>query len=174
MPTKPKTHPNNNESVTFDKVSSMCTFFSNVAFQLKSSSIYLRDFVWSRPKRNGLRTCQKLRFQYVSKIFVEKQLRNLKRNKSTGGDDLPPGLLKDCATEITQPLSHIINYSLKSAQIPSEWKHALVTPIFKSGSADDNNNYRPISILPALSKILEKCVHHQLMTYLEDNNLLFC
>ena len=110
----------------------------------------------------------------VSKIFIEKQLRNLKRNKSTGVDELPPGLLKDCASEIAQPLSYIIKFSLKNSQIPSEWKHALITPIFKSGSADGNNNYRQISILPALSKILEKCVHQQLMSYLEENNLLFC
>ena len=69
-----------------------------------------------------------------------------------------------------QPLSYIINFSLKNSQIPSEWKHALITPIFKSGTADDNNNYRPISILPALSKILEICVHQQLMSYLVINN----
>ena len=49
---------------------------------------------------------------------------------------------------------------------------AEVIPLHKSGSTDGNNNFRPISILPAVSKILEKAVHHQLMNYIEGNNLL--
>ena len=96
----------------------------------------------------------------------------LKRNKATGDDDLPPGLLKDCASEIASPLCFIINLSLQHAEIPSDWRHALISPIFKSRSVSNPNNYRPISILLTLSKILERCVHQQLMEYLEVNNLL--
>ena len=85
-------------------------------------------------------------------------MKKLKRNKATGADDLPTGLLKDCASEISQPLCHLINLSLNRSEIPSDWKHALITKIFKSDFASDNDNYRPISILPILSKILEKSV----------------
>ena len=172
MPTKPNKTPCENTSNHLDKANSLCNFFSKVAFQLKSSSYFLKDFVWSRPKHLSLITCKTFKFKYVSRIFIEKQLKKLKRNKATGADDLPPGLLKDCASEITQPLCHLINLSLKHSEIPSDWKHALITPIFKSGSTNDPNNYRPISILPILSKILEKSVHQQLMDYLEDNTLL--
>ena len=72
------------------------------------------------------------------------------------------------AHEIAKPISYIINLSLQSGQVPTEWKTAQVIPLHKSGSKNDYNNYRPISILPVISKILEKAVHQQLMQYLEQ------
>ena len=58
---------------------------------------------------------------------------------------------------------YIINLSLETEVVPTEWKMAKVIPIFKSSSMAEIDNYRPISILPTLSKILEKMVHKQLM-----------
>ena len=88
----------------------------------------------------------------------------MKRKKATGFNNLPPGLLKDAAAEIASPLAHIINLSLRSGQVPSQWKIAEVIPLHKSGNTGDKNN--------KVSKILEKAVHHQLMNYIEGNNLL--
>ena len=62
--------------------------------------------------------------------------------------------------------------SLETGVVPTEWKIAKVIPIFKSGSMAEIDNYRPISILPTLSKILEKMVHKQLMKHLEFNGIL--
>ena len=62
--------------------------------------------------------------------------------------------------------------SLRTATVPTSWKTALITPIHKNGSKTDANNYRPISVLPVVSKILEKTVQYQLMDYLEKNHLL--
>ena len=56
--------------------------------------------------------------------------------------------------------------------MPDAFKGAKVTPIFKSGPRDDFDNYRPISVLPIISKILERCVHVQIMEYLESHELL--
>ena len=81
-------------------------------------------------------------------------------------------MLKDTANVIAKPLAYIINLSLRSEQVPYDWKIAQVLPLHKGGSAVDENNFRPISILPVLSKILEKSVHRQLLSYLEENNLL--
>jgi hypothetical protein len=81
-------------------------------------------------------------------------------------------MLKDVASVIAGPISYIINLSLRSGQVPTDWKVAQVVPLHKSGSTTDTNNYRPISILPIVSKILERAVHYQLMDYLERNNLL--
>lgn len=105
-------------------------------------------------------------------MCVRKELKNLKRSKAAGGDNLPPGLLKNGATQIAGPLSHIINLLIETAMIPEEWKHALIKTIFKEGSTDDNNNYRPVSILPVISKILERAVYNQVIEYLEGSNLL--
>ena len=59
-------------------------------------------------------------------------------------------------------VTHLVNLSIKSGMVPSEWKQAKVVPLFKSGNKDDLDNYKTISILLILSKILEKVVFHQL------------
>ncbi len=69
-------------------------------------------------------------------------------------------------------LTCIINTSIVTGVFPTSWKHALVVPLFKSGDSNDMNNYRPISLLPIVSKILEKIVAWQLMQFLEFDNLL--
>jgi hypothetical protein len=81
-------------------------------------------------------------------------------------------MLKDCREHISQPLCHILNLSVKTARFPALWKVAKVVPIHKSGSYDLPENYRPISALPVLSKILEKAMHQQLINFLEKKDLL--
>ena len=104
---------------------------------------------------------------------ILKELKNLKRKKASGLDNFPPGLLKDAAHVLTKPLTFIINFFIETGVVPSEWKVAKVIPLYKSGSLAEIDNYRPISILPSLSKILEKIVYKQLMAHLERHSLLF-
>lgn len=66
----------------------------------------------------------------------------------------------------------MLNLSLETNEIPADWKKAIITPIYKSGTPGTPSNYRPISTLPLTAKLLEKCVHLQLSTYLERNKLL--
>ena len=96
----------------------------------------------------------------------------LSRQEATGIDNLPPGLLKDCGSIISKPLCHIINLSIRSGKFPSSWKAAKVTPIFKSGSRSLSENYRLISVLPIVSKLLEKAAQQALKDYFENENLL--
>ena len=63
--------------------------------------------------------------------------------------------------------------SLRRGQVPNEWKQAKVLPLFKSGNDTELDNYRPISILPVLSKVLERVVHTQFIGYLESSRLLY-
>ena len=105
-------------------------------------------------------------------MYVRNQLKSLKWKKAIGLDQLPSSLLKDSANEIAIPLAHIINLSLNSSSVPTSWKKAKVIPVFKSGSVEDVSNYRPISVLPILSKIMERVVFTQLSEYLETNKLL--
>ena len=86
--------------------------------------------------------------------------------------------LKKIIENIALPLSHILNLSLQSGEIPSEFKKAKVKPIFKLNSKDSDllstmSNYRPISLLPIFSKILEKLVALRLTKFLDENNLLY-
>ena len=83
-------------------------------------------------------------------------------------DELSPCMLKDCHQHLIDPLHHIVNMLLQSGFVPSKWKKSL----FKYDDKNNTDNHRPISVLPALSKLLEKAVHNQLSQYLEENNLL--
>ena len=76
------------------------------------------------------------------------------------------------ATIITKPLAYIISLSLQSGSVPMEWKAAKVIPLLKSGPMVELDNYRPISILPVLSKILKRIVYKQLLSHLE--NMVCC
>ena len=109
---------------------------------------------------------------YMSNVFVLNQLKRFKRKNAAGVDKLPPGLLKDCRNQISKPLTYILNLSVTTCMVLSIWKIAKVVPIHKKGPSSDPANYRPISVLPAISKILEKAVHEQLMDFLESENLL--
>ena len=89
---------------------------------------------------------------------MKKQLQSLKRHKATWLDNLPPGMLNDCASEVSKPLCNLLNLSLSKGFVPTDCKMAKISPAFESGSTTQTDNYRPISILPALSKILERTV----------------
>ena len=108
----------------------------------------------------------------MSHKFILSQLSGLKVNKSTGLDGIPPRILKDGAEFLAGPVGHIVNFSILSEAVPSSFKDARVLPLFKKGSRLDPSNYRPVSILNVLSKILERAVHGQLVRYLEGGDLL--
>ena len=148
-----------------------CRYFSTVARTLKEKAFPLMNLTW-KYKTPILYNVPKVKFREVSEIEVQKHLKNLKRKCATGLDNIPTRFLKETAHIISKPLTHVINISLTTGVFPEDLKLARVNPIYKSGSKHSFDNYRPISVLPALSKIFEKCVYHQLMTHLEDNNLL--
>ena len=101
-----------------------------------------------------------------------KQIDNLSIDKATGEDQISCKLLKMTKNVIAESLCDIINKSLLTGVVPREWKKARVVPIFKSGDISSLNNYRPISILPIVSKIIERAVHQQLSEFLDQNQLL--
>ena len=103
---------------------------------------------------------------------VYKLLSKLNERKSAGLDNILNKLLKMAATIVSPSLTLIFAKSIETGISPDEWKLARVTPIFKKGERDDPNNYRPISVIPTVAKIFEKCVCDQLSEYINANNLL--
>ena len=81
-------------------------------------------------------------------------------------------MLRDALPVIAPYLTCIINTCIVTGVFPTAWKHSLVTPIHKSGASHDLGNYRPISLLSVLSKIIEKVIATQLVNFLESNKLL--
>lgn len=102
-----------------------------------------------------------------------KLISEIKPSKSAGWDGIPPFLLKACANIIAEPLTHVINMSLQTGSFPDSLKHSSITPIFKKGNPTDIENYRPISILPAFSKVFEKAALKPLESFFENNRLLY-
>ena len=80
--------------------------------------------------------------------------------------------MKDSAAVIAPTVTFLVNLSLSTGSVPDEWKKARVVPLYKSGGRENMDNYRPISILPVLSKILEKAVNSQLQQYLKTFDIL--
>ena len=97
-------------------------------------------------------------------------MKSLPRDKAVF-DEIPLFILRQATPCFIEPLTHIVNLSLKIGVIPSTCKKARVTPLHKAGDKNDPNNYRPISILPFIGKIIEYFVSQQLTDYMEDNRL---
>ena len=77
------------------------------------------------------------------------------------------------AIYVKEPLTIIFNKSVADGKYPSAWKHARITPVFKNkGSTSDVTSYRPISLLPAMSKIFEKIIFDRIYEHITSNSLL--
>ena len=99
-------------------------------------------------------------------------LESIDCKRSFGNDMIHPLLLSSTALEIFRPVTYIINLTLKKGTFPDSLKIAKVIPIFKQGSRSLCSNYRPISVLSALSKIFERCILNQLIFYCLTENIL--
>ena len=97
---------------------------------------------------------------------------NLRVNKSPGYDGLTNKLLKEIINFIIKPLTHILNLSIVNGIVPSRMKIAKVVPIFKKGDPHEVGNYRPISLLTAFSKILEKLIYARVIKFLKSCKIL--
>lgn len=103
---------------------------------------------------------------------IESVIMSLRTDSSTGCDGISPSILKSNKKCLIPIITHLCNISLRSGVFPKAFKKALVHPIHKSGDKSDIANYRPISILTTLSKILEKLLNKRLIKFLNKNNII--
>lgn len=103
---------------------------------------------------------------------VSTLIQELKEQSAPGLDNISNRLIKHIKKHIILPLTHIINLSIETGAFPECWKNAALCPIYKSGNKLDPANYRPISLLTSLSKLLERVMNMRLMQYLESKQLL--
>ena len=112
-------------------------------------------------------------FTPITEETTRKLINNFKPPKSAGLDNISGILLKFCVNTVSAPLTAIINQSLAQGIFPDTLKIAKVIPIYKKDDEQDLNNYRPISLLPTISKIFERIAHTQLFQYFTINNIFY-
>ncbi len=103
---------------------------------------------------------------------VKKKLTQLKIKKATGPDGIPARVLRECAVALSRPLARLYNLSMKRGIVPNDWKCANVVPVYKSGDRSDPNNYRPISLLSIIGKVMESIVNDNVKKHLFGANLI--
>jgi hypothetical protein len=115
---------------------------------------------------------QSMALSPVDIFEVSNVISNLKNSSALGCDGISTNVLKKCKHILSEPISHLCNTSFETGTFPELFKKAIVIPIHKSGDKSLITNYRPISLLSVLSKVLEKLVNKRLTLYLESNNFL--
>jgi len=130
-------------------------------------------------KNNGsvynlkIKQCPNSIFVYpVTEEEVISLAKILKGKPTAGDDDIPENLVKKCMQLIKGPLAHIYNLSLNSGVFPDIWKTAKVKPLYKKGDKYDMKNYRPISIIPVLAKLLERLMYNRIISFLYESKIL--
>ena len=113
------------------------------------------------------------KFDNVSEEVVIDLLNNVEPSKAAGIDNINGRFIKDGANVLAHPVTQICNLSNKLSFFPIECKIAKLKPIYKKGSKTDPKNFRPISLLPLISKNIEKVIHDQTEKYLSSKNILF-
>ncbi|KAK3085493.1 hypothetical protein FSP39_004174 [Pinctada imbricata] len=108
----------------------------------------------------------------VTSYGLEKLLKNLDHTKATGPDELPARILKQFASELSPHLAYIFNRSLTWGDVPDDWRHANVIPIFKKGEKYLASNYRPVSLTCICCKLLEHIVVSNILNHLDHFDIL--
>nr|CAI5845396.1 unnamed protein product [Callosobruchus analis] len=135
------------------------------------SNISVMNTVNQYMSRNASQLYDQFNFQLIDDIITLRHLTSIKSN-SVGFDGIEIKFLKLCCPFLLPILTHIINYCLRLAVFPKEWKLSKIKPIPKNREPQTFKDLRPISILSAPSKILEKIVNEQLKTFLESNKII--
>ena len=141
-----------------------CSLGSKLASGIPDTAFQPEDFL--------NRTDSNFYFPPVSEGYIHILITKLKPSVSCGLDNISSRLLRLCSPSISNSLCDIINQVLETGIFPDDWKKAKVHPIFMSDERNIPNNYRPISILPAISKIIERVINTQLLEYFQAGNLL--
>ena len=111
-------------------------------------------------------------FQPTTVNNIYQLLNGLSNNKATGIDKISCKIIKMAVPAIADSLTYIFNQSVTLSSFPNDWKMARVIPLYKDGHRNIPGNYRPISVLPTISKIIKRILYNQLYNYLTEFGLL--
>ena len=135
------------------------------------TSVFTKEDTSNIPQ--PVRLCQETMLPInIDRDSVKKKIANLKTYGAPGPDKVCPRVLQELEEEISLPLYLIFNKSLRSGEVPDDWKYANVTPAFKKGNRSLAENYRPISLTSIICKILESLIHDNIINHLNNFQLI--
>jgi hypothetical protein len=141
-------------------------FFINVAKDIGSSNIKSDE---SHPSISQIIAntpdIENLVYHDIKEDFIIKQINKINTKKATGRDGVSAKILKIAKPVIAKPISELVNTSISLGKFPEKLKEAQVVPCYKKSNALDKSNYRPVSILPVISKFFERAINDQLVFY---------
>ena len=158
----------NGESITSTEEvgNKFCKYFTNIgpnlADKIDPASKSFQDFINTVPSD----------FYHVTAEELKSIAKAFKDGKAPGANNIPISIIKKTLDLISDPLLSIINLSFSSGVFPDRLKISKIIPIFKSDNASLAQNYRPISIPPAFSKIFGRAVYNHIFQFLVDNDIL--
>lgn len=158
-----------------DSLNKVNRYFSSVGENLANSTLKkltTDDSVLSKAALSLDSPCHSMSFNPTDPLEVKNIIMSLKAHSAPGCDNIPTSVLRTYWNLLIGPITHVCNLSLQNGIFPKCFKNAIVIPVHKSGDKKIPSNYRPISLLSALSKVLEKLVNKRLMRYLETEGLL--
>ena len=135
-------------------------------------TVFLHENVNSIPTCTVIPSGSSICDIYFNELQVSQKIAKLKSSASKGPDGLTTRFLRDYVKEITTPLTIIFNKSMSSGEVPSDWKIANVTPIFKKGSKSKTENYRPVSLTSVPCKLMESIIRDKVVNHLTINHLI--
>lgn len=164
-------NPSNPEEViTDDKL--ICETFNNYYVNAgKNLSDNITDNNIPATHYLDSRCANSLIFKLTDRHEVTRLIEGL-NDSAAGIDEIPSRIIKHVSNEIASPLTIIFNKSMSEGIFPDQLKKAKITPIFKKGNKNECKNYRPVSVLPCLSKILESLIHDRLSEFLINNHII--
>ena len=152
-------------------LTNLISFFTNIAHTLARDIKYDGTKNYKYYLNKHINTV--FDFQNIDEETVMKTIQNLPSKNSCGVDGISSKLIKIIEPAIIKPLTLLINQVLNTGIFPDELKIAKVIPLFKKDDPKLLTNYRPISLLPTISKVIEKIIFTQLSTYFNENKLIF-
>lgn len=136
-----------------------------------TGNIKNNDSMNNTPDNNEIEI-NKFRLDPVGETELNKLIDSLKNKYSSGFDEIPVNIFKYISKSINKVIIHLINSSFISGIFPQKLKTAKLVPVYKKGDDKEMSNYRPLSLLPTISKMYEKAMYNRLITYLDSNNLI--
>ena len=165
------------DNKTINEKTELCNTFNNFFTSIKSTSNSSiedsTEFINSQFSKLNIKADYDFKFSFTNSNEIRNLLFELSNSSGAGACGISAKVLKNCSDKFRTIIAYLFNNAILYGVIPSDWKTAIVTPLYKNkGSNQDINNYRGISVLPPIAKLFEKLISKQITSYLTKNRII--